>query len=98
MNPPELLLFQDFGGDWNRYEEELNRVFKEKIVHGGLRFQNKRVSYRRIPETKGRWASFWHLIQEGHEEDERIYTRFAPLRTFTLDTMGDQQHYIISRD
>ena len=72
MNPPELLLFQDFGGDWNRYEEELNRVFKEKIVHGGLRFQNNRVSYRRIPETKGRWASFWHLIQEGHEEDERI--------------------------
>ena len=72
MNPPELLLFQDFGGDWNRYEKELNRVFKEKIVHGGLRFQNKRVSCRRIPETKGRWALFWHLIQEGHEEDDRI--------------------------
>ena len=72
MNPPELLLFQDFGGDWNRYEKELNRVFKEKIVHGGLRFQNKRVSCRRIPETKGRWALFWHLIQEGHEDDDRI--------------------------
>ena len=72
MNPPGLLLFQDFGGDWSRYEKELNRVFTEKIVRGGLRFQNQRVSCRRIPETKGRWASFWHLIQEGHEEDERV--------------------------
>lgn len=69
--PPDLLPFQNFGGDWDRYKKELNRIFTEKIVHGGLRFRDRRVSCRRIPETKGLWASFWHLIQEGKEEDER---------------------------
>ena len=69
--PPDLLLFQDFGGDWSRYEKELNRIFTEKIAWGSLRFRNLPINCRRIPETGGRWASFWHLIQEGEEEDER---------------------------
>lgn len=69
--PPDLLLFQNFGGDWKKYEKELNRIFTEEIAWGSLRFRNRPVNCRRIPETGGRWASFWHLIQEGREEDER---------------------------
>lgn len=26
---------------------------------------------RRHPEAAGRWASFWHLVQEGRVEDDR---------------------------
>ena len=71
MNPPDLLLFNDFGGNWTVYERELHRIFKDEIARAGLEFRGLKVRCRRIPETAGRWASFWHLIQEGYVEDER---------------------------
>jgi hypothetical protein len=32
------------------------------------------VNCRRPPETAGRWASFWHLLQEGPVEHDRTPT------------------------
>ena len=71
MTPPDLLLFDDFGGNWGAYEHELHRIFMGEIARAGLEFRGLRVGCRRIPETASRWASFWHLIQEGYVEDER---------------------------
>ncbi len=71
MTPPDLLLFDDFGGDWRGYENELHRIFIDEIARAGLRFRGRRVSCPHKPETAGRWALFWHLIQEGKVEDER---------------------------
>ncbi len=71
MMPPELLLFSDYEGDWNRYETALAEIFMREIARGGLTLDGCRVQCRRIPETAGRWAAFWHLIQEGKIEDER---------------------------
>ena len=68
MNPPALLPFH---GDWTLYEEELHKIFLEEIARGGLLFRDRPVSCRRIPETAGRWAAFWHLVQEGRSENER---------------------------
>ncbi len=71
MTPPDLLLFNDFGGKWEAYEHALHRIFLDEIARAGLEFRGLRVGCRRIPETAGRWASFWHLIQEGYVEEER---------------------------
>jgi hypothetical protein len=71
MTPPDLVLFNAFGGDWNAYEAELHRIFLAELARGGLRFRGWPVNCRRIPETGGRWASFWHLVQEGRIEDDR---------------------------
>lgn len=71
MFPPELVRFDAFGGDWNAYEAELYRIFQEEIAQGGLQFRGLRVSCRRTPETSGRWAAFWHLVQEGSVEADR---------------------------
>lgn len=68
MTPPELL---PFGGEWATYEAELHRIFVEEIAGGGLQFNGQRVGCRRHPEAAGRWASFWHLVQEGRVEDDR---------------------------
>jgi len=67
--PPVLILFS---GDWSTYERELDEIFMAEIARGGIVFRGWRVNCRRIPESGGRWASFWHLIQEGPMEDERI--------------------------
>ena len=71
MPPPELVKFEAFGGDWNAYEAELYRIFREEIARGGLRFRGQRVRCRRIPETDRRWFTFWHLVQEGRAEEDR---------------------------
>lgn len=71
MNPPDLLSLSAFDGDWHRYEDELHHIFLEEIARAGLRFRGMPVSCRRIPEAAGRWASFWHLVQEGPIENDR---------------------------
>lgn len=71
MTIPALLQFAAFDGDWIAYETELNRIFVAEIARGNLTFRGNKVNCRRLPETAGRWASFWHLVQEGKVEDDR---------------------------
>ena len=72
MTPPALLLFDTFNGDWEAYEHQLYRIFVAEIAGGDLQFRGKKVSCRRTPEIAGRWAAFWHLVQEGRVEDDRM--------------------------
>jgi hypothetical protein len=71
MTPPDLVPFNAFGGDWTAYETELHRLFISEIARGQIQFRGVPVNCRRLPETAGRWASFWHLVQEGRVEDDR---------------------------
>jgi hypothetical protein len=71
MSPPDLVSLGAFGGDWTAYESELNRIFINEIARGGIEFRGVRVNCHRMPETAGRWASFWHLVQEGRVENDR---------------------------
>ena len=72
MNPPDLLPFTAFGGDWPAYETALHSIFIGEIARGGIVFGGVKVNCRRQPEAGGRWASFWHLVQEGRVEDDRL--------------------------
>ena len=69
--PPDLVPFQAFDGDWETYQAALYRIFQQEIASGGLRFQSLPVNCRRLPQTGGRWAAFWHLVQEGPAEEDR---------------------------
>jgi hypothetical protein len=69
MSAPALL---PFGGDWKTYETELYAIFIAEIAQGGLTFRGERVACRRLPETAGKWAAFWHLIQQGKIEEDRL--------------------------
>ncbi|MGK6318704.1 hypothetical protein [Sphingomonas sp. DT-204] len=69
MTLPALL---PFAGDWKIYEDQLYAIFMNEIAKGGLVFRGDKVSCRRLPETAGRWAAFWHLIQTGPVEDDRL--------------------------
>ena len=72
MNPPDLVPFNAFGGDWQAYEAALFGIFLAEIARGGMVFGGIPVNCRRLPETAGKWASFWHLVQEGRVEDDRL--------------------------
>lgn len=72
MNPPDLVWFAAFDGHWPAYETELYRIFVAEIARGGIEFDGLPVNCRRLPEAAGGWASFWHLVQEGRVEDDRL--------------------------
>lgn len=69
MTLPEML---PFNGEWKTYEDELYAIFISEIAQGELAFRGDRVACRRLPETAGRWSAFWHLVQAGPIEDDRL--------------------------
>ena len=71
MTIPPLFKFSDCGGNWIKYEAVLYDIFINKIARGGLSIKGVPVNCRRHPESRRKWFSFWHLIQEGKREDER---------------------------
>lgn len=72
MTPPALIAFDEFNGDWRRYEDALYAVFLQDILRYDLRFRGAKVTARRNPEHERKWAGFWHLISEGRIEDDRL--------------------------
>lgn len=69
---PDLVYLEDFGGDWESYLDALYRVFVADFVRSKPRWPGKRVALKRYPEYQGKGATFWHMISEGDQEDERI--------------------------
>lgn len=75
--PPELMPFNHYGGNWPAYEAALYEVYLETVVHAGLRFCGAPIKAQFRPETRGKGFSFWHLISEAPDnknrnEDDRI--------------------------
>lgn len=69
--PPELLPFNDYGGDWARYEDDLYQIYLDTVVHAGLVFQGAPIRAQFRPETRGKGFSFWHLISEAPDKNNR---------------------------
>lgn len=69
---PELVLFNDYGGDWDKYLDALYEFFKADFIDRKPLYNGRRLGLKRHPMTCGKEATFWHMIQEGAEEKERI--------------------------
>ncbi len=69
---PPLVLFNDYGGDWDAYLAAIYTWFKRDFVDSKPVFQGRRLGLKRHPLTNGKEATFWHMITEGQEEENRI--------------------------
>lgn len=69
--PPALLPFNDYGGNWARYEDDLYAIYLETVVRAGLRFRGADIKAQFRPETRGKGFSFWHLISEAPDQHNR---------------------------
>lgn len=69
---PGLVLLKDCEGDWQRYLNALYEFFKKDFVESQPIFEGKRLGLKRHPMSNGKEATFWHMISEGNEEEERI--------------------------
>lgn len=68
---PPLVLFNDYGGDWQSYLDAIYDYFRQDFVDSKPVFQGRRLGLKRHPLTHGKEATFWHLIQEGAVEEDR---------------------------
>lgn len=76
MNLPPVILLETMPGvdtaeKWKNYLEEIYGLFCRDVVDAHLRFQSLPVKCRYHEPFQGKHASFWHLMSEGAEEDER---------------------------
>jgi hypothetical protein len=69
---PDLVLFSDYGGNWDDYEDIIYDRFLTDLVHNRLYYQSLPISLRRHPEYKNKEFSFWHVTSTGEKESERI--------------------------
>ena len=69
---PPLVLFNDFGGNWETYMEAIYSFFKQDFIDNKPVFQGRRLGLKRLPMTHGKEATFWHMIQAGVVEEDRI--------------------------
>lgn len=69
---PPLVLMEDYQNDWHKYLEAIYRYFCQDFLSSNLDFEGKRFALKRHPMTKGKEATFWHIISEGPIEEERL--------------------------
>jgi hypothetical protein len=69
---PPLVLFNNYGSDWNSYLEAVYAWFKRDFIDSTIVFQERRLGLKRHPLTNGKEATFWHMISKGREEKNRI--------------------------
>jgi hypothetical protein len=69
---PALMVFNDYGGDWERYLEAIYAVFRGDFVASKPAFRGRRLGLKRYPDYDGKEATFWHMISEGSVEEDRI--------------------------
>ncbi len=68
---PPLVLFGEYGGNWNAYLDAIYQWFKQDFIDSKPVFQGRRLGLKRHPMTHGKEATFWHMTSEGMEEENR---------------------------
>lgn len=68
---PPLVLFENFQGDWVKYEDALYEFFKKDFIHSTPTFLGEKLGLKRHPLRDGKEATFWHFIRSGPIEEER---------------------------
>src|SRR5690606_25436480 len=68
---PSLVLLKDSKGDWQEYLNVLYEIFKSDFINSKCQYRGIKIAIKKHPQIDNKEATFWHLISEGKEEDER---------------------------
>jgi hypothetical protein len=68
---PDLVLLEQYGGDWETYIEAVYQYLKQDFVDSRPMFEEKNVGLQREPLFQEKEYSFWHCTSEGEEEEAR---------------------------
>lgn len=68
---PELIFYNDYGGNFQRYFEAVYTVFENDFIKTQPSYEGSRVSVRKYPEVDGMHRTFYHITHEGEDEENR---------------------------
>lgn len=68
---PDLILLEDFYGDFSAYSEAVYQIFKADFVRSKPVFRGKRLGLKKHPLTDGKEYTFYHFTHSGMEEHNR---------------------------
>jgi len=69
---PDLVLMPDYGDNWERYLNVLYYFYIKDFIENKPIYYGKRLAVKKYPLIDGKEATFWHIIQEGQKEEQRI--------------------------
>ncbi|MGQ3015431.1 MAG: hypothetical protein ACT6QS_17080 [Flavobacteriales bacterium] len=69
---PDLLLLNDYGGDYTAYIEEVYRVFMQDFVKNKTRFRQEEIKLKWHPIYQERAYTFYHITHVGADEQNRL--------------------------
>lgn len=68
---PGLVQIAEYGGNWERYLESIYQIFRKDFIESQPVFRGSRVLAINPKRAQGKEATFWHIISEGKDEEER---------------------------
>jgi len=71
-NIPDIIPLSSVDGDYEAYEDTVYKEFCECFENKEFKFRGVRVGHKRHPEYNGKSATFWHIISEGADEQNRL--------------------------
>lgn len=69
---PDLILFDDFGGNFLNYINALYKIFNSDFIQSTPIYNERKVSVRKYPEMDGMHKTFYHITHQGENENNRI--------------------------
>lgn len=68
---PDLILLEDFGGDYTRYVDAVYSIFKKDFVNNKTKFRGEELRLKWHPVYQEKAYTFYHLTHEGEDEQNR---------------------------
>lgn len=72
LNLPNLVLLEDYGGDFNAYNEAVYEVFKNDFLVSRPTFNGTKLKLKKHPYVDGKEYTYYHFTHSGNIETKRI--------------------------
>lgn len=69
---PNLIMLNEFGGNFQEYLEAVYECFKQDFIVQRPVFRGTRLGLKKYPLSQDKEATFWHMTSEGADEATRI--------------------------
>lgn len=69
---PDLLLLEDYDGDYSSYMESVYLVFKKDFIIKKTKFRNEELKLKSHPLIQNKAYTFYHMTHEGKDEQNRL--------------------------
>ncbi|WP_028121164.1 hypothetical protein [Epilithonimonas tenax] len=98
LNFPELILFEDFNGNFKSYFDVVYNVFHSNFIAHQPIYNGLKVSAQKHPEVDGIHRTFYHITHVGDIENDRSpdFRRMERIRfpKFCIDNYANKDFFI----